>query len=203
MRAGVGEPVPIGWPAAEVAALLAGLRGHRGADPDPGAGDLALGLQAQRHHCLLVVLGAEVDPAADLRRPQLDPVVLEQRRHRRELAPAERPLVLPDHYRVPAALGVSQFRDQRGGLRAPCPGQRPALADVEELRHDLSVPGHQRSGLVTLPDPRCHWVLVVLGRHPPVEHEPQPAAVWLCGTTPSCAQPRPPALPPLVPEAAS
>ena len=103
MRAGVGEPVPVGRPAAEVAALFSGLRGHRGADPDPGAGDLPLGLQPERHHRLLVILGTELDPATDLRSPQLDPVVLEQRRHRRELAPAERPLILPDHHRIPPA----------------------------------------------------------------------------------------------------
>jgi hypothetical protein len=36
-------------------------------------------MQTQRHHRLLVLLGAEADPAADLRSPQLAPVVLEQR----------------------------------------------------------------------------------------------------------------------------
>jgi hypothetical protein len=100
-------------------ALLAGLGGHRGADPDPGAGDLPLGLQAQRHHRLLVIFGAEVDPA--------------------------------DHNRVPAPLGVGQFGDQRGGLRAARPRQRPALADIEELRDDPPVPSDQRPGLVPLP----------------------------------------------------
>jgi len=45
--------------------------------------------------CLLMVLGVPVDPAAHLRHPQPDAVVLEQRRHRRVLAAVERPLVLP------------------------------------------------------------------------------------------------------------
>jgi hypothetical protein len=79
--------------------------------------------------------------------------MLEQRRHRRELAPAERPLILPDHHRIPPAVGVSQLRDQRSSLRAARPRQRPALPDVEELRHDPPVPGHQRYRLAELPRP--------------------------------------------------
>jgi hypothetical protein len=98
-----------------------------------------------------VILSAEVDPAADLRHPQLNPVVLEQRRHRRVLASVERPLVLPDHNRVPARVRVGQFGDQRGGLRAARPRQRPALADIEELRDDPPVSSDQRPGLVPLP----------------------------------------------------
>ena len=39
------------------------------------------------------------------------------------------------------------------GTREPLRGQRPALADVEELRDDPPVPGHQRRGLVPLPGP--------------------------------------------------
>ena len=69
-----------------------------------------------------------VDPAADLRHPQLHAVVLEQRRHRRVLAAVERPLVLPDHDRVPPPVRVRQLRDQRGGLRAPRPRQRRGSA---------------------------------------------------------------------------
>ena len=34
-------------------------------------------------------------------------------------------------------------------------------------------------GLVPRPGPRCHRILVVLGRHPPVEREPQPATTRL------------------------
>ena len=87
----------------------------------------------EREHGLLVVLGVPVDPPADLGHPQLDAVVLEQRRHRRVLVPVERPLVLPDHDRVPPAVRIRELRDQRGGLRAPRPRQGPALPRVEEL----------------------------------------------------------------------
>ena len=58
---------------------------------------------------------------------------------------------IPDHDRVPAAVRVGKRRDQCRGLRAPRTGQRPAVAGIEELGHDPSVPGRQRCGLVSLP----------------------------------------------------
>ncbi len=36
VRPGVGEPVPVRRPATQVPALLPGLGGHCGPDPDPG-----------------------------------------------------------------------------------------------------------------------------------------------------------------------
>jgi hypothetical protein len=63
------------------------------------------------------MLGREIDPPAGLRHPQLDAIVLEQRRHRRVLAAVERPLVLPDHDRIPAPARIRQQGDQRGGPR--------------------------------------------------------------------------------------
>ena len=112
----------------------------RGADPDAGPGDFALGRQPQYRHRLLIVLGLVVDPAVDLRCPQLDAVVLEQRRHRRVLAAIERPLVFPGHDRIPLPVRVGELRDEGGGLRAAGPGELPGLPHVEELRHDLPWP---------------------------------------------------------------
>ena len=175
VRPGISQPVPVRRAAAQVPALLPRLDGHRGPHPDAGPGHLPLRRQPQHRHRLLVMLGREVDPAARLRHPQLDPVMLEQRRHQRVLAAVERPLVLPDHDRVPAPVRVGQRGDQRGGLRAPAPRHRPALPDVEELRHDPPVPADQRLGLLPLPRPRRHRILPVLRRHPPVEREPQAA----------------------------
>ena len=120
-----------------------------------------------------MVLGVPVDPPADFRHPQRDAVMLEQRRHRRVLAAVERPLVLPDHDRVPPAVRIRELRDQRGGLRAPRPRQGPALPRVEELRHDHPAPRRQHHRLLQLPRPRRHRILPVLGRDPPVEREPQ------------------------------
>ena len=37
------------------------------------------------------------------------------------------------------------------------------------------MPGDQGTGLVLLPRPGRDRILVILGRHPPVEGEPQPA----------------------------
>jgi hypothetical protein len=178
VRPGVGEPVPVRRPATQITALLQGLGGHRGPDPDPGPDDLPLGRQPQRQHRLLVILHVPVDPAAYLRHPQLDTVMLEQRRHRRVLAAVERPLILPDHDRVPPPVRIRQRRHQRRGLRTARPHQCPALPRIEELRHDHPLPRGQHDGLSQLPGPRGHRILPVLSRDPPVKREPQatPAA---------------------------
>jgi hypothetical protein len=119
-----------------------------------------------------MILGVPVHPPADFGHPQRDAVVLEQRRHQRVLVPVERPLVLPDHDRVPPAVRVRELGDQRGGLRAPGPRQRPGLPRIEELRHYRAVSRGQHDGLSQLPGPRRHRILPVLRRHPPVEREP-------------------------------
>ena len=130
-----------------------------------------------------MILGVVVDPPADFRGPQLDAIVLEQRRHRRVLGAVEGPLVFPDHDRVPPAVRISQRSDQGRSPRAARPGQRPAVAGVEELGHDAPVPGHQRGSLVPLPRPRRHRVLPVLGRDPPVKREAQRAVTMAGGPT--------------------
>jgi hypothetical protein len=102
-----------------------------------------------------------------LRHPQLDVVMLEQRRHRRVLAAVERPLILLDHDRVPAPIGIRQQGDQRGGFRTPGPRHRAALPGVEEFRHDHTVAPDQRVRLLPLPRPRSHRVRArVLARVP-------------------------------------
>ena len=171
--------------------MLAGLGGHRGADPDPGAGDLPLGLVSQRQHRLLVILIGEVDPAAHLRHPQPDAVMLKQRCHRGVLAAVKGPLILPDHNRVPPAIGIGERGDQGRGLRAARPGQRAALPDVEEGSHDPAVPGHQRSRLRLLPRQGCHRILMIFRGHPAVESEPQTAALMpCCPSAPGPLRPR-------------
>ncbi|WP_228718515.1 hypothetical protein [Kitasatospora acidiphila] len=47
------------------------------------------------------------------------------------------------------------------------------MTDVEELGHDPAVTGYQDPGLQELPRPRRDRILVILGRDPPVEREPQ------------------------------
>ena len=116
MRTRVGEPVPVRRPAAEVAALLAGLGGHRGADPDPG--DLPLGLQPLCQHHLLMILGLKVDPPSGFWVHSWDAVVLEQGRHLAVLAAIEGPLVFAHHDRVEPAVWIGHRRQHCGGLRA-------------------------------------------------------------------------------------
>ncbi len=89
-------------------ALLPGLHGHRSPYTDPGPGDLPLGRQPEREHGLLVVLSVPVNPPGDLGHPQLDAVVLEQRCHGCVLVPVERPLVLPDHDRIPPPVRIRE-----------------------------------------------------------------------------------------------
>ena len=104
--------------------------------------------------------------------------MLEQRRHGRVLAAIERPLVLPDHDRIPPAIGVGERGDHGRGLRAARPREYPALPDVKELAHDPPVPGNQRGSLVPLPRQGSDRVLMILRRHPPVEDKPQQAAAF-------------------------
>jgi hypothetical protein len=159
--------------------LVTSLGGHRAADPDLRAGDLPLGLHPQRQHQLLITLGGEIDPPAGLGHPQLHAVMLEQRGHEGVLAAVESPLVLADHDRVERTIRVGQRRQQRRRLRAPRPRQHPAPAHIEELRHDPPKTRHQRLGLTPLPRPRGDRILMIFGRHPPIEREPQPAPAWL------------------------
>jgi hypothetical protein len=124
---------------------------------------------------VLVILICEVNPAAEFGGPQLDAVLLEQRRHRGVLAAVEGALVFADHDGVPAALWIGQLSDQRSDLRAARPGQRAAEPGVEGLGHDPPGPGHQTGGLLPLPGRRGHRILMILGGHPPVEGELQQA----------------------------
>jgi hypothetical protein len=154
-RPGTGPAPWSGWPS----------RSGPGSGPD----DLPPELKAKRQHQLLMIL---VSPhrAADLRRPQLDPVMGEQRRHRRVLAAAERPLVLPRSRSHPSpgpdsparppgpppveaaptpASGSGRHRrtPPRSG-RARLPGRRPAPAAAPVTSLDpaspQSRPGHKR-----------------------------------------------------------
>jgi hypothetical protein len=67
MLGGVHQPVAIGGPTAEIAALQGGLGAHRGAHARLDAHPLALGHAAEQGHRQVVRLGAGVDRPADLR----------------------------------------------------------------------------------------------------------------------------------------
>jgi hypothetical protein len=77
-----------------------------------------------------MILSAGIDPPADFRGPQLDAVVLEQRRHRRVLATVERPLILPpitiaSHPRSGSASGLLPLPRQRGDRILMILGRHP------------------------------------------------------------------------------
>jgi hypothetical protein len=140
VRSGVDQAVAVGWPAAEVAGLVPGLDGHRRAHPDPGAGDLPLGQDAQQDHQFLMPGDLRVHQPAEFRDPQLHAEVFKQRCHGGELVAEEGPLAGPDHHRVERPVRIRQRPHQRGGLRSASPWQHPAVTDIEELRHDPAMP---------------------------------------------------------------
>jgi hypothetical protein len=136
VRADVGQGVPVGRPAAEVAAFDVGLGGHGGADPDLDPVPLAFGDAAEHAHDQVVGLVVGVDRAADLGHPQRHAVVGKQRVGVAELVAVERPLRLPHHHRVKSTVGVGQRGKQTAGLGPALRRDRPRLVDVEELRDD-------------------------------------------------------------------
>jgi hypothetical protein len=183
--AGVGEPVPVGRSTAEVA--LPGLGQHGHAVPDASADQVPLLLRGAPEHPEEHLGGgrAVVDPAADLGQPQLDAEVLEQRVDRRVLdGRSERPGELADHDRVPRVGTGPQFGQQAPGLGPADPWQRPGVADVEVLGHDLRARRQDAARLGELAGPGCLGLLHLLGRHPTDEREAQ-IAHGLTSTAPS------------------
>ncbi len=100
-----------------------------------------------------MVFGVPVDLPADLRRPQPDAVVLEQRRHRRVLAPVERQLqpgVLRPHritrrprpLRPPPRRRRSPHRPAQGNLFSASTTASPPTSATTRPRH--SPPGPSR-----------------------------------------------------------
>jgi hypothetical protein len=169
---GVSQPVPEGRTAAEEPALGGGLGGHGAPNPGPDAGALALAHAAEERHQHVVGLRAGIDPPADLRDPQLDPVVLEQREGQGKLRAVEGTLRLSDGYGLKASVRGAQELEEPRGLGPAFPGEGPGLPDVEELGHDLAAAGlDELKGPAKLPGPRGGRILLVLGRDPSVEGE--------------------------------
>ncbi len=133
VRADVGEHVAVRRTATEESTLDRRLGGHGGSDPRPDPHSLALAHPAVEAHYEIVGLGARVYGAADLRHPELDAVVHEHRECETELVAVGRPLGLADDDRVEATLGPAERVEQPGRLRAPFPGKRAGLSDVEEF----------------------------------------------------------------------
>jgi hypothetical protein len=147
----VDEPVPVGRPTTQVAALFAGLRLHRHGRAEPGPLDLASGLSTQHHHQRLVSHVVEVEGPVGLRDPQFYTVAAQRVRKVGQLASGERPRVLADHDRVEPAIGIGESGQQRGRLRPPNPGQLPGAADIEEFDHDPAPAGDQIRRDIQLP----------------------------------------------------
>ena len=80
---------------------------HRVAGADLQPASLRLGEPAEEAHQHLVAFAVRVDASAELRDPQLDPVVGELREHQLELAARERPLRFGDHERRPPTTAIS------------------------------------------------------------------------------------------------
>ncbi len=138
MWAGVGQAVAEGWAATEEPSLGGRLCCHRASYTGPDPGPLALAHSAEERHDHVVGLGARVHASADLRNPQLNAEVLEQREREREMGAVERALRLPDNDRIEASVGGAQKLQEPLGLRPALPRKGAGLSDLEELRHDLA-----------------------------------------------------------------
>nr|WP_258574421.1 hypothetical protein [Actinomadura parmotrematis] len=192
MRAGVDELIAVRRSASQIAALGGGDGVHRGSHPQLDAVAFALGQAAEDAHDHVVGLVGRVDRAADLGHPQLHAVVLEDREGQAVLVAVEGALRLADDHGLIAAIGIGQFGQQGGGVRAPLPGDRAGLVDVEELRDDLPAAGFdERARPAQLPGVRGVGVLLVLGGDPAEEREASahraspsfPQSVMCCGQT--------------------
>ena len=137
------------------------------------------------------MLGRVIDPAARLRYPQLDPVMLEQRRHQRVLGAVEGPLVLADDDRVPAPARARQ--GPRSARRPAAAGPRPACGSARcrrrRPRPARARPPAQPPALAAVPG--MHRVLMIFRGHPPVERESQlPAGSSGCPSAAGALRPR-------------
>lgn len=88
------------WTPAEVAALLADLRGHRRGRAKPIAQNLPFGLMLQHEQQRLMVGFGQVHRASSLGQPHLNSERCEQCDHDLCLTTGESPLELADHHRA-------------------------------------------------------------------------------------------------------
>jgi len=111
---GIGEPVAIGWSAAEVASLVTGLGAHGIGGAHPGAEDLAFGLMAEQHDQRPVSGVVEIDGSVGFGQPQWHAVELQQRDDVVGLAAGEGAFVFADQEGVEGPVRVGGVL-QRGG----------------------------------------------------------------------------------------
>jgi hypothetical protein len=132
----------------------------------------ALAHAAEDRHDHVVGLAAGIDPAPDFWDPEADAVVHEDREGEAELVAVEGPVRLADDDGVEPALGVPEVIEEPGRLGSTLPRDRPTVADVEVVGHDLPAGRlDELAGQRELPHPRRLGVLLILGAHPAVEGE--------------------------------
>src|SRR3954452_2840498 len=112
------------------AARIYGGRFHRADDPSLDASAFALRDAPEDGHHQFVDVGVRVDPAADVRHPQVHPEVLKNGEGVAELGPVKGALRLADDHRVEGAPGCCDGFQEPCRLRAPPPGKGSAVADV-------------------------------------------------------------------------
>lgn len=174
MLAGVCEPVAVGRATAKMAAAHLGQHRHAVTHTDPD--QVAFLLRRTPEHPEQHLGGgrAEVDSAADLREPQLDPEVLEQRVGGRVLdRRAEGPGELTDHDGVPGIGTGAQLSEESARLGSTGPGQGAGVADVEVVSHDLRAGRKDRACLGDLAGTGRLGLLHLFGRDPTHEREQQ------------------------------
>nr|WP_263656560.1 hypothetical protein [Nonomuraea aurantiaca] len=139
-RVGMGpcirEPVTVWRAPSEKAAFHLRLSGHSRTDPGLDPVSLALTDATEHRHDQFVGLVHRIDGAADLGHPQVHPVMLEEGEGETELVAVEGALGLAYYDGRKAAVGISQFGEQQGGLGSTHRRDRSRLVHIEELRDD-------------------------------------------------------------------
>ncbi|ORV03588.1 hypothetical protein AWB93_02105 [Mycobacterium bohemicum] len=109
VRAGIDEPVTVGWSTTEISGRVLRKCRHRGTDAHLDSSALSLAHATEQSHHQVVCLGAGINRSADLGYPQADAVVREDREGERELRPVERTGGFPDHYSIKATVPTSDI----------------------------------------------------------------------------------------------
>lgn len=145
-------------------ALVDNLRIHRCSNASLHVLPLRLAHPAQDAHQHLVRGIATIEPATELRNPDIEAVCLEAWRSERELVAEPAAGSLPHDDASPAARFVAELAQQSGRRLPALPRHRPRLSDIKELRGDVAAERlHELRRVVELPGSGGLGVLVILG----------------------------------------
>jgi hypothetical protein len=170
VRARVDDHVAIRRPTALITPLVHDLGIHRSPDPDLRVLALRLAHPAQHTHQHLVRRVQRIEPLAQLRDPQVNPVCRELRSNQRELIPEPATRALAHDHAVPRPIRILQRSEKPPPFHPSLPGHGPRLTDVEEDFGDVTAQWLDELPRVShLPGARRLGILIVLRGAPAVD----------------------------------